>query len=105
MADEAQTIRSINWREVFPFTNLFKAFRVAVHPSKLVLALTALLLLYLVGRVLDGLWANDQLVQPGGGPGSDVAMVRSAKAAMHRMQDLALGVTESAAAEREYDAA
>ena len=41
MADEAQTIRSINWREVFPFTNLFKAFRVAVHPSKLVLALTA----------------------------------------------------------------
>jgi hypothetical protein len=69
MADEAQTtIRSINWREVFPFTNLFKSFRVAVHPSKLVLALAALLLLYTGGRILDGLWAKKHLVQPGDGP-------------------------------------
>jgi hypothetical protein len=64
MADEAQTIRSINWREVFPFTNLFKAFRVAIHPSKLVLALAALLLIYFGGRILDGLWVDKHLVQP-----------------------------------------
>src|SRR5688572_32788643 len=64
MADEAQTIRSINWREVFPFTNLFKAFRVAVHPSKLVLALAALLLIYFGGRILDGIWADKHLVHP-----------------------------------------
>lgn len=63
MADEAQQIRSINWREIFPFTNLFRAFRVAVHPSKLILALVALLLIYFGGRVLDGLWMNDHLVR------------------------------------------
>src|SRR5688572_27212370 len=62
MADEAQTIRSINWREVFPFTHLFRAFRIAVHPSKLLLALAALLLIYLGGRVLDGLWPERYLV-------------------------------------------
>src|ERR1043165_6849352 len=56
MADEAQTIRSINWREVFPFTNLFRAFRIAVHPSKLFLALVALLAIYTGGRVLDLAW-------------------------------------------------
>jgi hypothetical protein len=69
MADEAQTIRSINWREVFPFTNLFKAFRVAVHPSKLVLALAALLLIYFGGRLLDVCWPEKYMVQPGSGPG------------------------------------
>jgi hypothetical protein len=63
MADEAQTVRSINWREVFPFTNLFKAFRVAVHPSKLVLALTALLLIYFGGRLLDVCWPREHMVQ------------------------------------------
>ena len=66
MADEAQTqaIRSINWREVFPFTHLFRAFRIAVHPSKLMLALAALLLIYLGGRVLDGVWPHDHKVKP-----------------------------------------
>lgn len=58
MADEAQTIRSINWREVFPFTHLFRAFRVAVHPSKLLLALAALLLIYAGGRLLDVAWID-----------------------------------------------
>src|SRR5687768_4935926 len=65
MADEAQTIRSINWREVFPFTHLFRAFRIAVHPSKLLLALAALLLIYLGGRVLDGVWPERYRALPG----------------------------------------
>src|SRR3954463_3424830 len=56
MADESYTLRSINWRELFPFTNLFRAFRVAVHPSKLVIALLGLLLIYSGGRVMDGIW-------------------------------------------------
>jgi hypothetical protein len=56
MADEPLTIRGINWRETFPFTNLFRAFRIAIHPSKIVLALVMLLLLYSGGRVLDALW-------------------------------------------------
>src|SRR5262245_53421504 len=56
MADESHVIRGINWRETFPFTQIFRAFRVAIHPSKLILALLALLALYAGGRVLDMLW-------------------------------------------------
>ena len=64
MADEVQTIRAINWREVLPFTHLFRAFRIAIHPSKLLLALAALLLVYLGGRVLDGVWMDKHKVAP-----------------------------------------
>jgi hypothetical protein len=56
MADESHVIRGINWRETFPFTQIFRAFRVAIHPSKLILALLALLALYAGGRVLDLIW-------------------------------------------------
>src|SRR5687768_9086428 len=61
MADEPQSnshsvLRAINWREVFPFTHIFRAFRVAVHPSKLVLGLLALLTLYVGGRTMDWVW-------------------------------------------------
>jgi hypothetical protein len=65
MADDAQTIRAIHWREVFPFTHIFRAFRIAVHPSKLVLGLLALLTLYTGGRILDGLWPTNSLAVPG----------------------------------------
>ena len=64
MADEAQQIRGIHWRETFPFTHLFRAFRVAVHPSKLILGLIALLSLYVGGRVLDGIWPARWLAVP-----------------------------------------
>src|SRR5687767_3556781 len=65
MADEPQQIRGINWRETFPFTHLFRAFRIAVHPSKLMLGLIALLSLYAGGRLLDALWAPRHLAVPG----------------------------------------
>src|SRR6476660_6611759 len=64
MADEPQQIRGINWRETFPFTHLFRAFRIAVHPSKLMLGLIALLALYAGGRVLDGIWSPRHLALP-----------------------------------------
>src|SRR3954466_7893013 len=66
MADEQHgiMIRSIDWREVFPFTHLFRAFRVAVHPSKLILALVALLALYFGGNLLDKIWPSDYLATP-----------------------------------------
>ncbi|MEA2735051.1 MAG: hypothetical protein QOE14_1502 [Humisphaera sp.] len=64
MADEPQQIRGINWRETFPFTHLFRAFRIAVHPSKLMLGLIALLALYGGGRALDGLWSPRHLAVP-----------------------------------------
>ena len=57
MADaEPLSIRGIHWRDALPFTHLFRAFRVAIHPSKLGLALAALLLLYVGGHVLDYGW-------------------------------------------------
>jgi hypothetical protein len=65
MADEPQQIRGINWRETFPFTHIFRAFRIAVHPSKLMLGLVALLALYAGGRLLDGIWPARHLAVPG----------------------------------------
>ena len=65
MADEPLVIRGINWRETLPFTNLFRAFRVAVHPSKLVLGLILLLSIYAGGRILDGIWPARYLAVPG----------------------------------------
>lgn len=56
MPDDTHVIRGINWRETFPFTHIFRSFRVAIHPSKLILALVAIVLLYIGGRVLDGIW-------------------------------------------------
>jgi hypothetical protein len=56
MAEEPQAIRGINWRDTFPFTNLFRTFRIAIHPSKLGLALLALLVFYIGGRIFDLIW-------------------------------------------------
>jgi hypothetical protein len=65
MADESHVIRGINWRETFPFTQIFRAFRVAIHPTKLILALVALLALYAGGRVLDLIWPVQSRAIPG----------------------------------------
>ncbi len=65
MADEARPYRGINWREMFPLTHVFRAFRIAIHPSKLLLALAALLMLYVGGRILDGIWPVRHLAVPG----------------------------------------
>ena len=64
MPDEAVSLRDINWRETFPFTHLFRAFRVAVHPSKLILALVALGCLWCGGLILDALWSHNHQVAP-----------------------------------------
>jgi hypothetical protein len=58
-------LRGINWRETFPFTHLFRAFRIAIHPSKLVLGLVLLLSLYAAGRILDAIWPARHLAVPG----------------------------------------
>ncbi len=51
------SVRHIDWAAAFPFVHLFKAFRVAIHPPKLMLALLAVLLIYGGGRALDGLFS------------------------------------------------
>jgi hypothetical protein len=62
MPDEAVSLRDINWRETFPFTHLFRAFRVAVHPSKLIIALVALGCLWCGGLILDAIWHHNHQV-------------------------------------------
>jgi hypothetical protein len=61
MADETQVLAGIDWREVFPFIHLFRAFRIAIHPSKLALGLMLLLSIYLGGTILDKVWAKKYL--------------------------------------------
>ena len=56
MADENQELRHINWTELFSFTQIFKGFKLAIHPSKMILALGAIVLVLLVGALMDFLW-------------------------------------------------
>lgn len=65
MPDEPQLVRGIDWKSAFPFTLIFRSFRVAIHPSKLILALLALLLIYFGGRVLDAIWPEGSRAVPG----------------------------------------
>ncbi len=65
MADDRITLSGINWRETFTFTHLFRTFRVAIHPSKLILGVLLLLSLYLGGRFLDLIWPVDSRAVPG----------------------------------------
>ena len=41
MTDDRSEIRHINWNELFSFTHIFKGFKLAIHPSKLALAVMA----------------------------------------------------------------
>src|SRR4051812_20862597 len=56
MPDDSRTLGAIDWRSTFPFTHLFRSFRIAAHPSKMVIALALLLLLYIGGPTLDWIW-------------------------------------------------
>lgn len=51
-------VRGIDWKAAFPALHLFRAFRIAIHPSKLLLALVFLYLILGVGRGLDLLWPS-----------------------------------------------
>jgi hypothetical protein len=65
-------LKAIDWREALPFTNLFRGFGVAIHPSKLLLCVVAVLLIYGGARALDGLF---KVI-----PGTDNALVGEAYA-------------------------
>src|SRR5438046_1981808 len=56
MADESQVVRGIDWKAAFPFTQIFRSFRIAIHPSKIILALLAMLLIWAGGAFLDWIW-------------------------------------------------
>jgi len=63
MADQPTIIRGIDYKSTFPFTQIFRSFRAAVHPSKMILALVAILLIYVGGNVLDVIWPAAPAVQ------------------------------------------
>jgi hypothetical protein len=65
MAEPPAEVRRINWSEVFPFTQIFRTFRMAIHPSKLGLALAGVLLTLLLGWVLDLIWSERHRPMPG----------------------------------------
>lgn len=58
MANDEHELRKVNWEEVVSFSHIFKCFRMAIHPSKMILALAAIVLLFLSGWVLDLIWAG-----------------------------------------------
>ena len=58
MPKQPTELRGINWSECFPFTHLFRTFKLVVHPNKLVLALAAVLLTGLWGWFLDAIWSD-----------------------------------------------
>ena len=53
MADESQQLPRVNWNELLAFTHVFKSFRMAIHVSKLALAVAAVLLIWLWASILD----------------------------------------------------
>ncbi|MCL2648867.1 MAG: hypothetical protein FWD61_18025 [Phycisphaerales bacterium] len=50
------TVVNIEWRRILEFTQLFRAFRLAINPAKISLVILAIVLIYGAGRVFDFAW-------------------------------------------------
>jgi len=59
MSEPRNELQRINWSQCFPFTRLFGSFKLAIHPSKLGLALAAVLLTLIWGGFLDFVWPSE----------------------------------------------
>ena len=60
MSEETHEIQAINWRQCFSFQEILQSFRMAIHPTKLLLCLLALL------ATAWGAWVVDQIPAPVG---------------------------------------
>ncbi len=56
MANGELELRNIVWGDVFPFLRLFRTFKLAIRPTRLLLGLAAVVAVCVVGWVLDGIW-------------------------------------------------
>ena len=56
MSNGADSGHSSNWLASCSFVHIFRTFRLAIHPTKLALALAALLLTWAWGSILDAVW-------------------------------------------------
>jgi len=54
-------VQEIDWTTLLPITRIFRSFRMAIHPPKLVVALMMVVLLYGSGRLLDVAWGPQVL--------------------------------------------
>src|SRR5438132_171141 len=52
------TVNNVNWANVLDFTHIFRGFRLAINPAKLVLALLAIMAIYVAGRGFDWVWGH-----------------------------------------------
>lgn len=59
------SLKQIDYPSVFGFTRLFQCFRMAIVPSRLVLALLFIVLAYMVGQAMDYMWGPQVIVMPG----------------------------------------
>jgi len=79
MPERECELRSIAWGEVFPFLRLFRTFRLAISPGRILTALAAVALVCLVGWVMDRIWVgagHGALIDPATGQ-SEVAAYAS----------------------------
>jgi hypothetical protein len=58
MPENGSELRRIVWSEVFPFVRLFTTLRLSLNINRLFMALLGLTVVYIGGRVLDGLWGT-----------------------------------------------
>ncbi len=56
LARTPATVRDVQWSSVLEFTHLFKSFRLAINPAKIILALLAIMAIYCSGRIFDLAW-------------------------------------------------
>jgi hypothetical protein len=49
-------VAGVDWESVLDFTQLFRGFRLAINPAKILIALLAILLIYTAGRTFDFAW-------------------------------------------------
>jgi len=68
MAEEKSDVREGAWRQLFPWTELFRCFKVAIDPNKLLLAAAGILVMSLGWWVLAGVfsvgWKEPQIGAP-----------------------------------------
>ena len=92
MADDAHEIRRINWGECFGFLHLFRAFRLALSPQRLLLAFAGLAAIYLVGRAMDLVWMQNArpvvIAGSTGGPGDEFQIFLASGGDVARARDL-----------------
>ena len=62
MAENGSELRKIAWTQAFPFVRLFRSLPLALNANRLLLALACVVVSYVTGRILDGIWPSKQWV-------------------------------------------